>query len=206
MADFLIRQESLTKIITDNATVALFMMNEEGYCTFMNPAAEQMTGFSFEEIKQKPLHYMIHHTRPDGSFYPKEECPIDRALPENFDVRAHEDLFIRKDGSFYPVSCAASPIFENGRPVSTIIEVRDLTAQKNSEALIRRKNASLEILNKIGKSISEELDLQTIIQKVTDATTQLISAQFGAFFYNIISERGEKYMLFTLSGAARDRL
>lgn len=205
MQDLLFTQDSLTKIITDNATVALFMMNEKGYCTFMNPAAELMTGFTFEEIKQKPLHYMIHHTHPDGSHYPMEDCPIDRALPENFDVRAHEDLFIRKDGSFYPVSCAASPIFENGRPVSTIIEVRDLTLQKQAESMILRKNASLQILNNIAKSISEELNLQNIIQKVTDSTTRLVGAQFGAFFYNVVGDDGGKYTLFTLSGASRDQ-
>ncbi len=205
MQDLLLTQDSLTKIITDNATVALFMMNEEGYCTFMNPAAELMTGFTFDEIKQKPLHYMIHHTRPDGSYYPKEDCPIDRALPENFDVRAHEDLFIRKDGSFYPVSCAASPIFENGKPVSTIIEVRDLTLQKESESIILRKNASLQILNNIAKSISEELNLEAIIQKVTDSTTRLVRANFGAFFYKVEGDDGEKYTLFTLSGASRDQ-
>ncbi|WP_224999367.1 PAS domain S-box protein [Cesiribacter sp. SM1] len=120
----------LNKTITDNATSALFMMNDQGYCTFMNPAGEKMFGYTFEEIKQKELHYMIHHHHPDGRFYPMETCPIDRALPENFDIRAHEDVFIRKDGSLVQVSCAASPIFENGIPVSTVIEVRDVTQEK----------------------------------------------------------------------------
>jgi PAS domain S-box-containing protein len=152
-------QKSLLKIITDNATVALFMMNEEGYCTFMNPAAEKMTGFSFEEIRLKPLHDVIHHTKPDGTFYPKCECPIDRALPENFDIRAHEDVFIRKDGTFYPVSCAASPIFKDGKPVSTVIEVRDLTQQKAFEKEIISKNEENEKLLSELKNSSEQLSL-----------------------------------------------
>jgi PAS domain S-box-containing protein len=196
-------QNILTKTITDNATVALFMMDAKGYCTFMNPAAEKMVGFTMYEIKEKPLHYLIHHHRPDGSFYPMEECPIDRALPENFDVRAHEDVFIRKDGTYFPVLCAASPIFENGRPVSTIIEVRDLTDIKAHISEIKSKTESLEILNSIGKKISGQLDLQTILQDVTDATTKLSGAQFGAFFYNAINENGDAYMLYTLSGAPR---
>ncbi len=126
-------QTRLTKIITDNATVALFMMNAEGYCTFMNPEAERMTGFTLEEVQEKPLHYLIHHHRPDGSFYPMEECPIDKALPTNSDVRAHKDVFIHKNGTFYPVTCAASPVFENGVPVSTVIEVRDLTKEQEAQ-------------------------------------------------------------------------
>ena len=50
-------------------------------------------------------------------------------------------------------------------------------------------------------SISEELDLNKILQKVTDATTNSTGAKFGAFFYNNIDDQGESYMLYTLSGA-----
>lgn len=151
-------QSILNKTITDNATSALFMMNAKGYCTFMNPAAEKMVGYSFEEITTKPLHYLIHHHRPDGSFYPKEECPLDRALPENFDVRAHEDVFIRKDGTFFPVMCAASPIFENGIPVATVIEVRDITEEKEAKARTYESNEQLKIKNKELLKINNDLD------------------------------------------------
>ncbi|GGK56123.1 PAS domain S-box protein [Rufibacter glacialis] len=130
-------QLKITNTITDNATVALFMMNDKGYCTFMNPAAEKMTGFTFAEVQEKPLHYVIHHHHPDGSPYPMEDCPIDRALPTNNNVRAHQDVFIRKDGTYFPVSCAASPIFENGVPVATVIEVKDLTEEKEAEKALR---------------------------------------------------------------------
>lgn len=123
-------QSRITKTITDNATAAMFMMDENGYCTFMNPAAVAMIGFTMDEVKGKPLHDLIHHTHPDGTHYPMAECPIDRALPQDNSVRAHEDVFIRKDGTFFPVTCAASPIKENGVPVGTVIEVRDTTQEK----------------------------------------------------------------------------
>ncbi|GAA4419629.1 PAS domain-containing sensor histidine kinase [Nibrella viscosa] len=137
-------QNQLTRTIADNATSTLFMMDAKGYCTFMNPAGEKMFGYTFEEIRQRPLHYMIHHHRPDGSYYPMEDCPIDRALPENFDIRAHHDVFFRKDGTSFPVSCAASPIFENGVPVSTVIEVRDITRERQAQEALRKSAEELE--------------------------------------------------------------
>ncbi|MFC6998757.1 PAS domain-containing protein [Rufibacter roseus] len=139
-------QLKITNTITDNATVALFMMNDKGFCTFMNPAAEKMTGFSLAEVQDKPLHYFIHHHHPDGSPYPMEDCPIDRALPTNNNVRAHKDMFIRKDGTFFPVSCAASPIFENGVPVSTVIEVKDLTEEVASEKALRESEEKFRFM------------------------------------------------------------
>jgi PAS domain S-box-containing protein len=135
------KSNHLKQTITDNATAALFMMDASGYCTFMNPAAEAMTGFTFDEVRQKPLHDMIHHTYPDGSPYPLSECPIDRALPTNNNMRGHEDVFIRKDGTFFPVTCAARPIFEGGVPVSTVIEVRDITEEKRASAALIESEA-----------------------------------------------------------------
>jgi signal transduction histidine kinase len=56
----------------------------------------------------------------------------------------------------------------------------------------------------MGKAISGDLDIQSILQKVTDATTQLTNASFGAFFHNVINEQGESYKLYTLSGASKE--
>jgi PAS domain S-box-containing protein len=131
-------QSELTRTITDNATGALFMMDTRGFCTFMNPAAEEMIGFSLDEIRDMPLHDAIHHLHPDGTPYPMSECPIDRALPENNDVRAHEDVFIRKNGEFFPVTCAARPIIRDGVPVGTVVEVRDITEAKRAEQELRQ--------------------------------------------------------------------
>ncbi len=100
-------QLDLTRSITDNATTAIFMMDDKSRCTLMNPAAEQMTGFKFEEVKGGILHDFIHHHHLDGTPYPMHDCPIDRALLEHFEVRDHEDVFIRKNGEFFPVLCNA---------------------------------------------------------------------------------------------------
>ena len=78
----LIVTENILKTITDNASSSLFMMDEQGRPTFRNPAAEQLTGYNLEEIKDRPLHYAIHYRRTDGSPYPMEECPIDNAQAE----------------------------------------------------------------------------------------------------------------------------
>jgi PAS domain S-box-containing protein len=128
------RQVELTRLITENAETALFMMDTRGHCTFMNPAAERLTGFTLDEIRDMPLHDAIHHTRPDGSPYPISECPIDRALPEDSSVRAHADRFIHKDGTFFDVLCAASPIVRDGVSVGTVVEVRDVTERRRIEA------------------------------------------------------------------------
>jgi PAS domain S-box-containing protein len=127
--------------IAANATLALFIMDEHQQCTFMNPAAERLTGYTLAEVHGRVLHDVIHHTRPDGTPYPLEECAIDRAFPENLREQG-EEVFVHKDGHFYPVAFTASPILEDGRPVGTIIEVRDISdeiAARQERARLLRK-------------------------------------------------------------------
>jgi PAS domain S-box-containing protein len=136
--------------VCTNATVALFVMDARQHCTYMNPAAEQLTGYKLEEVRDRPLHYFIHHTRPDGTPYPLEDCPIDRALPENNQEQG-EDVFVHKDGTFYPVAFTASPLREGGRPVGTVIEVRDTTEEKRAREELRRSaERRANILDRIG--------------------------------------------------------
>lgn len=165
-------QNRLTHAITENATMALLVMDARQRCTFMNPAAEAMTGYTFEQIREldRPLHDIIHHHRPDGTSYPMHECPIDRALPTRA-REAGEDVFVHEDGHFYSVAFTASPIVEEGRPVGTVIEVRDSTAAKQAERAIKMQARVLESMAE-GVSVADE---DGVILYTNDA----LDAMFG---------------------------
>jgi signal transduction histidine kinase/CheY-like chemotaxis protein len=80
-----------------------------------------------------------------------------------------------------------------------------MRAQHNhSQAALREESRLLEILNQTGQSIASQLEIEKLLQTVTDAATELTGAKFGAFFYNRVNEDGEDYLLYTLSGAPRE--
>lgn len=119
--------------VLDNASVSIFLMNEVQHCVYMNAAAERLTGYALAETAGRPLHDVIHHTRPDGSHFPLSECAIDRAFPENANTQG-EEVFVHRDGSFYPVAFTASPVRDDtAKVVGTIIEVRDISEEKRAE-------------------------------------------------------------------------
>jgi DNA-binding NarL/FixJ family response regulator len=60
----------------------------------------------------------------------------------------------------------------------------------------------LRILQRVGETLASDLDLKRVVQAATDAGRELSGAGFGAFFYNVLDEKGQSYMLYTLSGAA----
>jgi PAS domain S-box-containing protein len=62
----------------------------------------------------------------------------------------------------------------------------------------------LEVLNETAAALSAELNLERLVQTVTDAGVKLVGAQFGAFFYNGVDENGQNMMLYALAGAPRE--
>ncbi|GIL38081.1 response regulator [Roseiterribacter gracilis] len=76
--------------------------------------------------------------------------------------------------------------------------------RREAQTTLRSQARTLETLNRVGTAVAAELDLDRAVQIVTDAATQLTGAEFGAFFYNVINDRGESYMLYTLSGVPRE--
>ncbi|TWO70088.1 GAF domain-containing protein [Caenimonas sedimenti] len=147
----------------------------------------------------------------------------------NFDVdtdplTAGTDLSAFRSTQIRSVVCV--PLHKRGRLVAAMavhqstprrwtpaeIELVQTVVARCWESLERIRAASanreearlLEILNRTGDTLTRELDIQTVLQRVTDAATELTGAKFGAFFYNGVAEDGEAYVLYTLSGAPRE--
>jgi PAS domain S-box-containing protein len=166
--DRLERTSSRLDAILNNTRMAIFMMDEQQNCSFMNRAAEELTGYSFEEAVGRCLHGLIHHQYPDGSPFPIEECPIDRAFPERHQISG-EDMFVHKDGNFYNVSYTASPMVDSsGSTVGTIVEAfnidvvvaaRDELAK--SHRRLERSVRTFQQAEKIAKLGSWEFDVET---------------------------------------------
>ena len=124
-------QSRLTLTVTENATSGLFLMDHRLHVTYMNSAAREIIGHSLAELRDRSFHEAVHHSRPDGTPLPIAECRIWQAVIGNKrNLEPFEDWFIKPDGSFYPVRIAAAPIQRNGRIVSVVLEVQDITVER----------------------------------------------------------------------------
>ncbi|GEM_PF-2510215 len=110
-------------------------VDSAGLATFMNDAAEKLLGWKLGELKGRPLHPAIHHSRPDGSSYPVGDCPMSAALSRGSVSRVDTEVLWRRDGSSFPASYSARPIIREGRRIGAVITFRDITAQRRLEEL-----------------------------------------------------------------------
>jgi PAS domain S-box-containing protein len=177
---------ALNRTITDNTQSCLWMMDTQGRGTFANHASERISGFKPEELIGQVLHEKVHHTHPDGTRFPIEECPLDRALPLHEAVVGYEDVFVHKDGHFYPVRCAGRPIVVNGEPIGTVIEVQDITEERRAaaerERLLeeeRRHGRNLQRLNAASVAINAATSIEEVVRLINEKARELTGARMA---------------------------
>ncbi|HWG91623.1 MAG TPA: ATP-binding protein [Candidatus Thermoplasmatota archaeon] len=113
-----------------------------GRLTFLNPAAERMLGWTQAELVGEDVHESIHCKRPDGTPYPRDDCPIGRVLlTGDLTSSQGDEFFVRKDGSFIPVAFTCSPILQDGEVNGMVVVFRDISERREAEERLRASEA-----------------------------------------------------------------
>jgi PAS domain S-box-containing protein len=123
--------------ILDSAGEGIWGLGPDGRVTFVNAAAAQMTGWTARDLIGKGTHELLHHTREDGTPYPREECPIYAALTEGARHHVVGELFWRRDGSCFPVEYTSAPIFEEGHVMGAVVVFSDVTERERADDTLR---------------------------------------------------------------------
>ena len=106
----------------------------QGNIAFENPAAARMLGWEVAELLGKPAHLTMHHTRPDGTTYPKEECPIYATLRDGISRHVADEVFWRQDGTSFPVEYMTAPMRnDRNEIVATVVTFRDITERTRAD-------------------------------------------------------------------------
>lgn len=134
------------ELILHAAGEGIYGLDVEGRTTFVNPAAASMIGWTPEELIGKPQHAILHYSKPDGSPYLREECPIYAAFNDGAVHHVEDEVFWRKDGSSFPVEYTSTPIQENGKLVGAVVIFKDITERKQAEKALKKALADIENL------------------------------------------------------------
>jgi PAS domain S-box-containing protein len=198
--------EAQLRLVLDASVGGLYSVDCEGRTTLCSKSFLKMLGFERQEdALGKRLHGTIHHSHPDGTTYAVERCPIYRCARTGEPAHVQDEVFFKVDGTSFPVEYWVEPFMRDGEHVGAICTFIETSERQAAEAALREESRILETLNETGAAIAGELELKKLVQMVTDAGVALTGAQFGAFFYNVLNDAGESYMLYTLSGARPDQ-
>ncbi len=144
----------------------IYGIDSQDTITFINDSALEMLGFRRDELVGRASHPIIHHTKPDGSPYFMEECPICLAVETNDYSFVTDEVFWRKDGTSFPVEYFTQPLVSDEN-VGTMVTFKDIT---ESERLKR-----LEIQH---QNIQHEVALAVTVQEALLKSTNTIPMAF----------------------------
>ncbi|HET9846579.1 MAG TPA: PAS domain S-box protein, partial [Nitrospira sp.] len=153
------RAKRRTEMILEAAGEAIFGLDADGLCTFINPAGVEMFGYRMEEVLGKNTHNILHHSYADGRPFPTHECPIYAAFSDGQKHRADDQVFWRKDGSPISVSYTSTPLLEGEHIVGAVVVIRDISERKRAEEAMRESEERLRTAMAAGDMGAWDIDL-----------------------------------------------
>ena len=192
--------------IVESSDDAIISKDLNGIITSWNKGAERIFGYTAAEAIGKPVSILA------PSELLNEMPDILSKIRRGERVDHYETRRRRKDGTILDISLTVSPIRDlSDRIIGASKIARDISDRKRAEqeraALLAREHAAhqtAELLNRVGPRLAAQLDLDKLVQEVTDMAAMLVGAEFGSFFHNTVNENGEFEKLHKFSGAPQE--
>lgn len=153
VSDELSRLKTEHQLILDAAGEGIYGLDCDGRTTFVNSAATELLGWREDDVIGELLHDIHHHSHPDGSPYPREECPIYATLKDGEIHRVDNEVFWTADGRAIPVEYTSTPIWHQNQLKGAVVVFRDISQRKELER--QKQSAFNEIVQ-----LKEQLELE----------------------------------------------
>jgi PAS domain S-box-containing protein len=183
----------------DQAPEGILAFDTECRYVLWNRRMEEISGKKREEV----LGHMAFEVFPflleigeDKSFYSALKGESSETAARHYSVPGGNSGNF--DASYRPIRD------DSGEIIGGMAHIRDCTERTRTETALKHEGQILDTMIRTAETVTAELDLTKVVQAATDAATQVSGAQFGAFFYNVVNERGESYMLYTISGVPKE--
>ncbi len=150
------RTEEL-RLLLQSAGEGIFGVDAAGQVTFINPVALNLLGFAEEEMIGKEVHALIHHSRQDGTHYPKEVCPMYATCLNGAQNHVTDEVLWRKNGQCFPVEYSSTPIIKDVKVMGAVVTFRDITERKQAEKELHEHMEELERFSRLTVDREEKM-------------------------------------------------
>ncbi len=138
--------ERHNKLLLKAVGDGIYGVDAQGKATFVNAAAEKITGWTRDDLIGQKIHDVMHHTHPDGSHYHTHDCPIYAAFSDGAIHSVDDEVFWSKDGHPIPVEYKSTPVTEFGVLIGAVVIFRDITERKRIQTNLIEAKKEVELL------------------------------------------------------------
>ncbi|MCH8290034.1 PAS domain S-box protein, partial [Candidatus Poribacteria bacterium] len=141
--------EAQIRLLLNSTGEGIYGVDLAGNCTFCNQACLRLLEYDdVSDLLGQNMHALIHHTHPDGTPYPVEECKIYQAFREGKGVHVDDELLWRKDGTRFAAEYWSYPVHREDQRVGCVVTFVDITARKQAEAQLQKTREAAEAANR----------------------------------------------------------
>ncbi len=143
----LAHERSFLESITANLGKGVMVLDREERCTFLNPEAERLLGWTLAQLKGQPLHGQMYFCagQAEGDDAPAGPVCLCYALQECVSFDMQDDLvLVHKERGSFPAAMTVSPLFEDGVLRGCVAVFHDITQLKRHEAELRQAKEQAE--------------------------------------------------------------
>ena len=144
------------RAVADSMAEGLCTLDEHGLIVFLNPKAEELLGWTTEDLRGEDLHGVLHHTRSDGTPFARSDCPFVEAILEGSSARTEDDALVCCDGSLLPVKQAMTSFVTSDGVSGFALVFSDIRERKQLERQAGSKLVDLEWIERINHALRHD--------------------------------------------------
>jgi len=155
---------------------AIITKSLDGIITSWNKGAEQIHGYSAEEVVGKPISIL----EPSMLFEETEE--LTELIKQGDRIHNYETLRLRKDGTIINVSLTLSPVYDASGELTAISAIaRNITKSKNAEKELKQSEERYRIVTEQTGQMVYDYDLKTNKNKWAGAIEEVTGYNLEEF-------------------------
>jgi PAS domain S-box-containing protein len=178
------QSQTQVHLLLDSTAEAIYGLDVEGNCTFVNQACLDMLGYIDDSrLLGHNMHKLIHHSHKDGTHYPIEECHIYRAFKKQLGTHIDDEVLWREDGSYFAAEYWSHPVFIEHECVGAVVTFLDITERLEAQQKLQERERGLALtLDSIGDAV--------IVTDIEGNITRMNRVAVGLTGWSVAEARG----------------
>jgi PAS domain S-box-containing protein len=172
------REQWLATILTSIGE-AVLATDLQGRVTFMNPAAEALTGWKQEDALGRAITDVC--SLNDETAQRPLEHPVIQALREGTVVGMSNHVSLRApDGRVTPVTNTAAPIHDEKHNITgAVLVFQDMSVRKRAEEALQAEMQIATALAQVGQELIAALDTPAVLDRLCQLTAEVLGCDYS---------------------------
>ncbi len=194
------QEEGRMRLLLESTGEAIYGVDVKGECTFCNLAMLRLLRCASRDgVLGRNIHDVIHHTRRDGSPYPRNECVLQSEFLAGRKFHETDELLWRADGTSFDAEIWCHPLLQQGRMLGAVVTFVDITERKKAQEVLRQAKEDAEAANRAKSEFLANMshEIRTPMNGILGMTTLALETNLDSEqrdYLNMVKSSGESLL------------